>query len=166
MAATFPCDTSTPLPSQSSITSLHREIQVSSTVPAQVLAQSSIPSLHSEIQVSSTVPAQVLSVDTTTNLASSSFLHSSGDVLSSELPSSMSVLVPSGPSGSGSGNNGKIGLVSGIVVFLVIVMASALGIVLAIVFLLRRRKTTRKDPKGLDLSNPNYEACEFLEWYW
>ena len=117
MAATFPCDTSTPLPSQSSI-----------------------PSLHSEIQVSSTVPAQVPSVDTTTNLASS------------------------GPSGSGSGNNDKIGLVSGIVVFLVIVMASALGIVLAIVFLLRRRKTTRKDPKGLDLSNPNYESCELLEW--
>ena len=109
MAATFPCVTSTPLPSQSSI-----------------------PSLHSEIQVSSTVP--------------------------------MSVLLPSGPSGSGSGNNGKIALVSGIVVFLVIVMASALGIVLAIVFLLRRRKTTRKDPKGLDLSNPNYESCELLEW--
>ena len=141
MAATFPCVTSTPLPSHSSI-----------------------PSLQSEIQVSSTVPAQVLSVDTTTNLAPSSLLHSSGDVLSSELPSSMSVLVPSGPSGSGSGNNGKIALVSGIVVFLVIVMASALGTVLAIVFLLRRRKTTRKDSKGLDLSNPNNESCEFLEW--
>ena len=122
------------------------------------------PCVTSTPQVSSTVPAQVLSVDTTANLAPSSFLHSSGDVLSSELPSSLSILVPSGPSGSGSGNNGRIALVSGIVVFLVIVMASALGTVLAIVFLLRRRKTTRKDPKGLDLSNPNNESCEFLEW--
>ena len=143
MAATFPCVTSTPLPSLSSIPSLHSEIQISSTVPAQVLSET----LH-----------------TTTDLSPSSFLHSSGDVLSSELPSSMSILAPSGSSGSGSGNNGKIALVSGIVVFLVIVMASALGIVLAIVFLLRRRKTTTKDPKGLDLSNPNYESCEFLEW--
>ena len=82
MAATFPCNILTPLPSQSSI-----------------------PSLHSEIQVSSTVPAQVPSVDTTTNLASSSFLHSSVDVLSSELPSSMSVLVPSGPTRSGNGTH-------------------------------------------------------------
>ena len=138
MTATFPCVTSTPLPSLSSI-----------------------PSLHSEIQVSSTVPAQVLSVDTTTDLAPSSLLHSSRDVLSSKFPSSMSILVPSGSSGSGSGNNGKIALVSGIVVFLVITMASALGIVLAIVFLLRRRKTTRMDPKGQDLSNPNNESSEF-----
>ena len=131
MTATFPCVTSTPLPS------------------------------HSEIQVSSTVPAQVLSVATTTDLAPSSLLHSSRDVLSSKFPSSMSILVPSGSSGSESGNNGKIALVSGIVVFLVITMASALGIALAIVFLLRRRKTTRMDPKGQDLSNPNNESSEF-----
>ena len=66
--------------------------------------------------------------------------------------------------GSGSGGNSAVPLIAAVVVIVVFLMVIGLLCLLTII-ILRKKKLVRKvklDANALDLSNPNYESCEFV----
>ena len=65
--------------------------------------------------------------------------------------------------GSGSGGNSAVPVIAAVVVVMVLLMVISFLSLLTIIIL--RKKLVRKvklDANALDLSNPNYESCEFV----